>query len=137
MNKNILIIVAVLIVLAGAYFAFAGTAPQAPGTTNQAQVPVTSGENAPEGSIHNLPAEPAAVEARKDLAAKLGIAESSIVIMEVESRTWSDGCLGLGGPAESCIAALTEGFKVELLAQGESYTYRTDKTGAQVRAEAN
>ena len=136
MNKNILIIVAVLIILAGAYFAFAGTTEPAPSTTNQAQVPVTSGENAPPGSIHNLPAEPAATEARKDLATKLGIAENSIVIMEVESRTWSDGCLGLGGPAESCLQALVEGFKVELLAQGESYTYRTDKTGAQVRAEA-
>lgn len=79
--------------------------------------------------------EPAASAARKDLAAKLGVAESSIVIMEVEAKTWSDGCLGLGGPAESCLAALVEGFKVELAARGESYTYRTDKTGASLRME--
>ena len=37
---------------------------------NQAPI-VNSGEN-PEGGIHNLPVEPAAAVARKDLAVKLG-----------------------------------------------------------------
>lgn len=97
---------------------------------------LNSGENAEPGSIHNLPAEPAAVQARKDLATKLQIDEASIVIMLVENKTWSDGCLGLGGPAESCLAALTEGFRVELVAKGKTYVYRTDATGAAVRAES-
>ncbi|MEK7604610.1 MAG: hypothetical protein AAB442_02340 [Patescibacteria group bacterium] len=51
--------------------------------------------------------------------------------------TWNDGCLGLGGPAESCLQALVPGFRVEMLAQGKTYLYRTDKTGVVVRAETN
>lgn len=97
---------------------------------------LNSGENPEPGStVHDLPVEPAAAKARADLAAKLGLPESRIVIMLVEEKTWSDGCLGLGGPAESCIAALVEGFRVELVAEGKTYVYRTDKTGASVRAE--
>jgi hypothetical protein len=95
-----------------------------------------SGENAEPGSIHGLTVEPAAAAARKDLATKLGVGEGSIVIMLIENKTWSDGCLGLGGPAESCLAAQTEGFRVELEASGKTYVYRTDATGAAVRAES-
>lgn len=52
-------------------------------------------------------------------------------------ETWSDGCLGLGGPAELCLAALTEGWRVELIdtATGKSYVYRTNLDGTQVRRE--
>lgn len=135
MNKNILIVViAVLIIGGGVYWVLANDSTEQPATTNQQPV-VTSGENAPEGSIHNLPAEPAAVVARKDLATKLGVTEKSIVITLVEEKTWSDGCLGLGGPAESCLQALIDGFRVELLAGGKTYVYRTDKTGASIRIE--
>ena len=97
--------------------------------------PITSGENPAPGSIHDMPVEPAAAAARKDLATKLKIDEKSIVIMQVAEMTWSDGCLGLGGAAESCLAAITPGFKVEMLVNGKTYIYRTDKTGASVRAE--
>ena len=48
---------------------------------------------------------------------------------------WSDGCLGLAGADERCTQSIISGFKVELLANGKSYFYRTDKTGAVVRAE--
>lgn len=97
---------------------------------------VTSGENPQPGStVHDLPVEPAAAVARKDLAAKLAVSEKSIVIMQITDTTWNDSCLGLGGPAESCLQALTPGFTVEMLAEGKTYIYRTDKSGAAVRAE--
>ncbi|MDQ3076324.1 MAG: hypothetical protein M3Q34_04325 [bacterium] len=102
---------------------------------NEQSGPITSGENPQPGSIHDMPVEPAAAVARKDLALKLGVAEKSIVIMMVFDMTWNDGCLGLGGPAESCLQALVPGFKVEMLAQGKTYIYRTDKTGGVIRAE--
>lgn len=144
MNTKTALIVLVLAVLVGAgYWAYAGGAPAvepvATDTTNQAQVPVTSADGAEPGSggIHGMEPEPAAAAARRDLAGKLSVAESSIVIMEVEAKSWSDGCLGLGGPAESCMQALVDGFKVELVARGESYTYRTDKTGASLRMEGS
>ena len=81
--------------------------------------------------------EPAAAKARADLSGKLGVPQSAITIMLVEDKTWNDGCLGLGGPAESCMQALVERFRVEMLAQGETYSYRTDKTGATITAETN
>ena len=137
MNKNILLIVlAIIIIGGGAYWVFAEMTEDAPTnteTTNQS--PITSGENG-EG-IHNLPIEPAAAAARADLAAKLSVEERSIVIMSVQEETWTDGCLGLGGPAESCLQALVDGFRVEMLAGGETCYYRTDKTGASRRPETN
>lgn len=144
MNKNTTLIIGILVILAllaGAYFAFGQktqVTDDATATTTTSQMPVvTSGEDPEPGSIHGMPAEPAAVEARKDLAGKLSVREGSIVIMKVEEQTWTDGCLGLGGPAESCLQALVEGFRVELLAEGKTYVYRTDKTGATLRAEVS
>jgi len=132
MNKIIFIIVAVAVIGGGAYWVFANKGPElTTDTTNQS--PVTSGENG--GGIHDLPVEPAAAAARADLAAKLGVAATSITIMIIEDKTWSDGCLGLATSDEMCTQALVDGFRVEMLAQGKTYFYRTDKTGASLRAE--
>lgn len=134
-NKTMFGVLATLVVIGGGYFAYANLSTD---TTDTAQYmgSTNSGENAePGSSVHDLPVEPAAAVARADLAAKLGVSEKSIVIMLIENKTWSDGCLGLGGPAESCLAALVEGFRVEMEAKGKTYVYRTDATGASVRAE--
>lgn len=142
MNTNTVLVgaFALLLVGGGVYWALGNTSGTTPPETTNGPVTnempvVTSGENPEPGGIHDLSVEPAVVAARKDLAAKLSVAEKSIVIMQVSEATWSDGCLGLGGPAESCIQAEVPGFKVELLAAGKSYFYRTDKTGASVRTE--
>jgi len=134
MNKNILIVVVVLVIAGAGYLVFTNKAPVSETVINQ--IPLNSGENPqPGSSVHDLPVEPAAAVARKDLAQKLALDEKSIVIMLIEEKTWSDGCLGLGGPAESCLAALVDGFRVEMAAKGKTYIYRTDKTGAAIRAE--
>ncbi len=141
MNQNTSIIVAVLAVLiigVGAYVVLAQKTDDTDTLTVTNQSPiVTSGENPQPGGIHDMPVEPAAAEARKDLAAKLSVEEKSIVILQITDMTWNDGCLGLGGPAESCLQALVPGFRVEMLAKGKSYFYRTDKAGAVIRAERN
>ncbi len=109
-NKLILGILVVLAIVVGAYWIFGD-------------------ENSGDAIV-----EPAAA-AREDLAQRLSMDEADIEITQVEERTWSDSCLGLGGPAESCLQALTPGFRVELVAQGGTYFYRTDQTGASVRIE--
>jgi len=142
MNKILLTIVIVLIIIVGAYWVL-GDGPEYanPNTKTDTDTTVnpstvTSGENPEPGSqVHDLPVEPAAARARKDLAAELGVGEGNIVIMQVAEATWNDGCLGLGRANESCLQALTPGFKVEMLAQGKTYVYRTDKTGQVLRAE--
>lgn len=135
MNKKLsLVLILLLVVGVGLYFALSSSSDDAAPIVNPATV--TSGENPLPGStVHDLPVEPAAAKARKDLATKLSVEEKSIVILQIDEVTWTDGCLGLGGPAESCLQALVPGFKVEMLAKGETYIYRTDKTGATLRAE--
>lgn len=137
MNKAILALVAILFIGGIAYWGFFyDKSTDSPTVVNQMPV-VTSGENPEPGGIHDMPVEPAAAKARSNLATKLGISEKSIVIMQITEMTWSDGCLGLGGPAESCLQALVPGFQVEMLAQGKTYMYRTDKTGDSVREETH
>jgi hypothetical protein len=135
MNKNVVFgsLFALLLIGGGTYFVL-DTSDNTATTTNQ--IPATSGENPqPGSSVHDLPVEPAAAAARKDLALRLSVGEKSIVILQITETTWNDGCLGLGGIAESCLQALVPGFRVEMLAEGKTYVYRTDKTGASVRAE--
>jgi hypothetical protein len=79
---------------------------------------------------------PAAVEAaRQALAERLGIPVEQVSVVTYQQVDWSDGCLGLGGPAEACLAAITPGYAVTLAANGEQYAYRTDMEGLAVREE--
>lgn len=102
---------------------------------SQAPGPLNSAEGAPEGSIHNMPV-PTAVQAAKDaLAERLDVDVSTIVVLEAIETDWSDSCLGLGGPAESCLAAITPGYNVLLVQGGVEYRYRTNEDGTSVRID--
>ena len=94
----------------------------------QVRVEEATGE-APDGDA--LPSAVAAAQA--ELAGELGIDLALIELVNFEQREWSDSCLGLGGPAESCAAVVTPGWLVMLLVDGESYEVRTDADGLQVR----
>ncbi len=76
-------------------------------------------------------------QVRTDLANHLGIPSDQITIQKYSRQTWSDGCLGLGGPAELCLAALTEGWQVEVVDNetNDTYIYRTNLNGDQIRRE--
>ena len=80
---------------------------------------------------------PAAVRDRikADLASQLDVPAADLTMGQHSRETFSDGCLGLGGPAESCLAALTEGWQVAVVntRTGEQYVYRSDLSGHQVR----
>ena len=137
MNNKIIILIIVIVLLGGVYLLVSKKTLNAVIPMETGNGPITSGENPQPGStVHDLPVEPAAALARKDLATKLSIDEKSIVILQITETDWTDGCLGLGGPAESCLQALVPGFKVEMLAKGKTYFYRTDKTGETVRLES-
>ncbi|MEL6605580.1 MAG: hypothetical protein AAFP20_20410 [Cyanobacteria bacterium J06614_10] len=69
------------------------------------------------------------------LATNIGVPVSEVGIERYSRETWSDGCLGLGGPAEGCLAALTEGWQVEAIhyeTNGRAF-YRSDLAGEQIR----
>jgi hypothetical protein len=71
------------------------------------------------------------------LAQQLGIAEDEIEVTEISQVEFSDSCLGLGGPAESCLQAITPGWLVLLRAGDREYEVHTDLTGEQVRVAAD
>jgi hypothetical protein len=82
------------------------------------------------------PAAAIIAAARAHLAAELGFADSEIAVVSAEPAEFSDACLGLGGPAESCLQVMTPGWLVLLDAAGQTYELHTDTTGAQVRLAA-
>jgi hypothetical protein len=67
------------------------------------------------------------------LATELGVAEAEIEIVSLEAAEFTDSCLGLGQPNESCLQAITSGWLVVLAAAGQEYEVRTDETGQQAR----
>jgi hypothetical protein len=91
-------------------------------------------EPLPNPEAGDLPPE-AVLEARTALAIELVIPVEEIGIGTFEQAEWSDSCLGLGGPAESCLAVITPGWRVELTANGKTYIARTDELGQTVRFE--
>src|SRR5688572_22585432 len=62
-----------------------------------------------------------------------GLGADEISVVSVEAVDWSDSCLGLGGPAESCAQVITPGYRIILEAGGEEAEFHTDATGQSVR----
>lgn len=79
----------------------------------------------------------AALKARKALARELDAFTSTLTITKVVKTDWTDGCLGLGGAAESCLAAITPGFRVTMTKASSTYYARTNATGSVVRFEGD
>ena len=77
----------------------------------------------------------AAQMARAALADKLDVKTKKVAVTKVVAQDWSDGCLGLGGAAESCLAAITPGYRVTLMSSSTTYYARTDTRGTVVRFE--
>jgi hypothetical protein len=77
----------------------------------------------------------AAIKAREMLAEKLAINIEEISITSHDQMIWSDSCLGLGGPADSCLVAEVEGWLVVLTVDGKTHNARTDWLGDQIRFE--
>jgi hypothetical protein len=76
----------------------------------------------------------AVVKAREALADDLNVGLESITIESYERVEWSDSCLGLGGPAESCLAAIHPGWQVTLSVAGSDvFEVRTDELGEIIR----
>lgn len=77
----------------------------------------------------------AALTARTWLADRLGVPIEQLEIQDMEQAEWSDSCLGLGGPEESCLQVITPGWRIEFLINGEVYTVRTDEDATAIRLE--
>jgi len=58
---------------------------------------------------------------------------NEISVVSVEAVEWSDACLGLGGPAESCAQVITPGYRIFLKVGEEEFEFHTDASGQSVR----
>ncbi len=87
----------------------------------------------PTGGLVTKDKAPFAIAAKVALSQKLGIAEEQVSFVSADGVEWSDSCLGLGGPAESCLQVITPGYKVILAAEGKQYEIHTDESASVVR----
>jgi len=94
----------------------------------------SAAENSSVGDNGDLPPV-AAVKAQQALANELGLKLEDIKIVSYKQVEWTDSCLGLGGPAESCALVMVPGWQVELTAEGKSYIAHTDELGEMIRFE--
>ena len=60
---------------------------------------------------------------------------ASIKVKSFSAQAWPDGCLGLGKTDEVCTQAVVNGWLVEATDGSQSYIYRTDNTGTNLRSE--
>ncbi|HCR52579.1 TPA: hypothetical protein DIV48_02950 [Candidatus Kaiserbacteria bacterium] len=140
MNTNAWAVLTVLIILVGLgiwiiapQIAGQPGGPSATTTATGTSTSPTSADNAPPGSIHNLPVPQAVSAARAYAARALGVSEGLVIVMTAYEKEWTDSCLGLGGPAESCAQVITPGYEVTVQANGKQYMYRTNATGEVIR----
>ncbi len=127
--KKVLLIAVVIILGVIAWQQFGGEEPAVNGN-----IP-TSADNAPPGSIHNLPVPDAVAAVRTLVASELGISEGVVIVLTAYEKEWSDACLGLAGQDEMCAQVITPGWEVTVQAQGSQFVYRTNAGGTVIRRE--
>lgn len=93
----------------------------------------TSADNAPPGSIHNLPVPTAVSAVRTLVAINLGISEGVVIVTGAFEREWPNSCLGLAEEDELCAQVITPGFEVTVQAQGAEFIYHTNANGSVLR----
>ncbi len=80
---------------------------------------------------------PSAVESaiRQDLSRRTGLKPQDFTLRTSVSKTWPDGCLGLGKKDELCTQVLVPGWLLTLGYQNKIWTYRSDNSGRNIRLE--
>jgi hypothetical protein len=66
----------------------------------------------------------AAAYAVKDLASRLGVAATSIIIAEAAEAMWPDTSLGIPEPGKMYAQMLTDGYRVVLEVAEKKFEYR-------------
>lgn len=67
---------------------------------------------------------------KKTLASKVKVDSSLISLVDIKSRVWSNGCLGVTIPETSCTMALVNGYAVKVSYASVVYEYHTNHDGS-------
>jgi hypothetical protein len=70
-----------------------------------------------------------------DLAHRLGVKESALQIVSVQSVVWNDSSLGCPQPEHSYLPAQTPGLRVVFVHEGKPYQYHAAESGHFVYCE--
>jgi hypothetical protein len=73
---------------------------------------------------------------RRDLAQRLNLPKQRLSIASSTIETWQDNCLGLNAPGELCIQLPVEGWRIEVTNGHQSWFYRADSKGLNIRLES-
>ena len=73
---------------------------------------------------------------QRDLAQRLNLPKQRLSIASSTIETWQDDCLGLNAPGELCIQLPIEGWRVEVTNGHQSWFYRADRKGQNIRLES-
>ncbi|MEO8540808.1 MAG: hypothetical protein ABI577_13795, partial [bacterium] len=96
-----------------------GTFPEA--TVIQTTVPTLQSAQPPVAT----PAAAIVDRMRFELASRLKLSSSDLVLVSLTTMTWPDGCLGLGGPGVVCTQALVPGWlAVFRVPDGREFRFR-------------
>lgn len=71
----------------------------------------------------------------RDIANRTRFDISALRIVQAERKQWSNGCLELGGPAETCSTAIVPGWRVTAEGGRQTFVYHTNESGSVVRLE--
>lgn len=82
---------------------------------------------------YRFPSESLVNQVRRTASRDLGIAVDNLLIMRYSHETWTDSCLGLGGPAELCAQVMVEGWQMEVTDGEQSWFYRISDSGDTIR----
>jgi len=70
-----------------------------------------------------------------DLARRLNVPTSSIVIKEASGQTWRDQCMELARPNERCEGREMKGWQVKVESSQQQWVYRSDRIARRLRQE--
>ena len=101
-------------------------------TQVESEMPPNSEISRAEIEFHPLPNE-IQTQVLQFAAEDLDIPLDQLNIERHSRETWSDSCLGLGGPAELCMMMLVEGWQVEVVHESDRWFYHTDLTADSIR----
>lgn len=69
------------------------------------------------------------------VATETGLPSNQFRLTQATPKTWSDGCLGLGPPAQMCTAVLVQGWEVRVMRQRQEWVYRTNSSGQTIKLD--
>ncbi len=72
---------------------------------------------------------------QRDLARRLNVRPSAVVVVDTRPELWPDQCLGLARPFERCAGGEVSGWRIEAASGQQQWVYRTNRNGRQLGIE--